>query len=240
MKQQRAESTRARLVRAAVELFGERGYVGTNINDVTRGAGVTKGALYFHFAGKDELVAAVASEVDRALEELCARVYHGGVGDDAQVLIDLTHLLGRELASHPYLRAGFRLARECGGRGRPFHDAYLTWSAIVSRAVSEVAERKGLADDAACESVSMTVLAISVGLEALLAADLPAGDPSKRLADIWRLVLPEIVPGGNACELRPEGGDRAFPPGPEEPSEDGAPAALGAERVETVRRDHPG
>lgn len=51
------ESTRSRLLRAAVEVFAERGYEGTRVQEVARRAGLTTGAIYGNFSGKSELLA---------------------------------------------------------------------------------------------------------------------------------------------------------------------------------------
>ena len=47
-----------RIVAAAAEVFGERGYEGTNLEDVAERLDVTKGSLYYYFPGKDELAVA--------------------------------------------------------------------------------------------------------------------------------------------------------------------------------------
>jgi AcrR family transcriptional regulator len=47
--------TRERIERAALVLFVERGINGTSIRDVARKAGVSQGAMYNHYASKDDL-----------------------------------------------------------------------------------------------------------------------------------------------------------------------------------------
>lgn len=47
-----------RIVAAAAEVFGERGYDAANLEDVAERLDVTKGSLYYYFAGKDELATA--------------------------------------------------------------------------------------------------------------------------------------------------------------------------------------
>lgn len=47
-----------RIVATAAELFGERGYDAVNLEDVAERLDVTKGSLYYYFAGKDELAIA--------------------------------------------------------------------------------------------------------------------------------------------------------------------------------------
>lgn len=64
-KAERKAETRSALVGAARRLFTERGYAATSTEEVIRGAGVSRGALYHHFRDKEELFRAVYEEVDR-------------------------------------------------------------------------------------------------------------------------------------------------------------------------------
>jgi AcrR family transcriptional regulator len=59
LRERQAEATRQQLVDVARQLFTERGYAGTSIEDIIERAGVARGALYHHFPGKDALFAAV-------------------------------------------------------------------------------------------------------------------------------------------------------------------------------------
>ena len=52
-------STRDRLLAAAVEVFVEQGYEGARLQDIARTAGLTTGAIYANFRGKDELLTGV-------------------------------------------------------------------------------------------------------------------------------------------------------------------------------------
>lgn len=76
---QRSERTRAELVAAARGLFSSRGYAAVSTEEVVREAGVTRGALYHQFTGKEELFRAVLEQVE---EEFTARI-GAIVGDGA-------------------------------------------------------------------------------------------------------------------------------------------------------------
>jgi AcrR family transcriptional regulator len=56
-------ATRGQLIEVATSLFAERGYEGTSIEAVLAAAGVSRGALYHHFAGKEALFTAVLEAV---------------------------------------------------------------------------------------------------------------------------------------------------------------------------------
>jgi AcrR family transcriptional regulator len=64
-------ATRGRLVEVATSLFADHGYEGTSIEAVLAAAGVSRGALYHHFAGKEALFAAVLLAIsDRVTAEV--------------------------------------------------------------------------------------------------------------------------------------------------------------------------
>ncbi len=60
--ERRKEARPAELLAAALDLFVEKGYAGTRLDDVAARAGVSKGTLYLYFANKEELFKAVARE----------------------------------------------------------------------------------------------------------------------------------------------------------------------------------
>jgi AcrR family transcriptional regulator len=62
-------ATRTSLVEAARTLFGEQGYAETSLDEVVSLAEVTKGALYHHFSGKEDLFAAVYEQVQREVSD---------------------------------------------------------------------------------------------------------------------------------------------------------------------------
>jgi AcrR family transcriptional regulator len=71
-KAEQSEATRAELLAAARRLFTERGYGAVGTEEIVRAAGVTRGALYHHFAGKKDLFRAVYEDVEREVVEVIA------------------------------------------------------------------------------------------------------------------------------------------------------------------------
>jgi AcrR family transcriptional regulator len=63
-REEYTELTRRALLDSAAAAFVERGYADASLDEIARGARVTKGALYHHFAGKQELFRAVFEEVE--------------------------------------------------------------------------------------------------------------------------------------------------------------------------------
>jgi AcrR family transcriptional regulator len=64
-------ATRGQLIEVATSLFADHGYEGTSIEAVLAAAGVSRGALYHHFAGKEALFKAVVLAIsDRVTAEV--------------------------------------------------------------------------------------------------------------------------------------------------------------------------
>jgi AcrR family transcriptional regulator len=68
---ERAADTRDTLIAAARALFANPGFADVALETIVRDAGVTRGALYHHFADKTELFAAVFEQVEA---EMAARM----------------------------------------------------------------------------------------------------------------------------------------------------------------------
>lgn len=66
---ERSAATRDALISAARPLFAARGYADVGTEEIVRAAGVTRGALYHHFADKTELFAAVFEVVEAEVSE---------------------------------------------------------------------------------------------------------------------------------------------------------------------------
>ncbi len=85
-KAERSEATRSALVAVARALFAERGYADVGTEEIVRSAGVTRGALYHHFAGKKELFQAVYEDVERQLVERISESAISSASDPLQAL----------------------------------------------------------------------------------------------------------------------------------------------------------
>jgi AcrR family transcriptional regulator len=86
LKAAQSEATRAALIATALRLFAERGYADVGTEEIVRAAGVTRGALYHHFAGKRELFEAVYEDVERQLVERIATSAIASATDPLQAL----------------------------------------------------------------------------------------------------------------------------------------------------------
>ena len=60
-----AEGTKERILRTALELFAQNGYLGTSMNDIAGQLGITKAALYKHYASKQEILDKIVERMNR-------------------------------------------------------------------------------------------------------------------------------------------------------------------------------
>ncbi len=206
-RQSRSENTRLHLVRSAAELFDRNGFSGATLEDVSRAAGVTKGAFYFHFSSKDELAGAIQAEACALLRTTVYRVLADGVLV-LQSLVDLTHELAHWLETEAVVRASLRTARECGHRGAPFLDFYVDLlSAVETMLLS--AERAGeVADRVAVDQASTLVLTICAGVDMLWWSGIRHGDIRDNVREMWQLILPGLVGEANLGRVDPAGPPR--------------------------------
>ncbi|MCI8210322.1 TetR family transcriptional regulator [Pseudomonas sp. S25] len=65
-----AQVTRSQILEAAEKAFYERGVARTTLADIASLAGVTRGAIYWHFSNKADLVQAMLDSIQEPLEEM--------------------------------------------------------------------------------------------------------------------------------------------------------------------------
>jgi TetR/AcrR family transcriptional regulator, transcriptional repressor for nem operon len=83
----RAASTRRRLLDAAVQVIRAKGYEAATVDDLCREAGLTKGAFFHHFRGKEDLALAAAAHFATNAEALFAGApYHAPADPRDRVL----------------------------------------------------------------------------------------------------------------------------------------------------------
>jgi AcrR family transcriptional regulator len=70
-------ATRGQLIEVATSLFAENGYESTSIEAVLAAAGVSRGALYHHFAGKEALFTAVLETVSERITAEITEIISG-------------------------------------------------------------------------------------------------------------------------------------------------------------------
>jgi TetR/AcrR family transcriptional regulator, repressor of the mexAB-oprM multidrug resistance operon len=111
---QDAEKTRCAILEAAEALFLEKGVAHTSLEHIARHAGVTRGAVYWHFANKADLFNAMLNQVRLPPEQLAERMRGCPEHDPLQTLRELCIEAIENLAREPQKKRIFTiLLRKC-------------------------------------------------------------------------------------------------------------------------------
>lgn len=191
-QQARAIETRAAIIRAAADVFGNRGYGGASMADICVAAGLTKGALYFHFDSKDALALAVIdAQHERALalgDELLHSDQPG-----LHVLLRMAFELGKQVRDDSVSRAGIRLTMESSNLSVPVVTPYRDWIAacelLLRRAILDGDVREDVDVAAAAHFISPAFTGVQVVSGVLTGR----ADLMQRLIEMWSFVLPSLV-----------------------------------------------
>lgn len=80
-KPSQRQGTFDKILAAALDLFVSRGFEGTTVDEIAEAAGLTKGAIYFHFATKDDVLLALLDQVEKNfVDPMDRRVRRAGPG----------------------------------------------------------------------------------------------------------------------------------------------------------------
>jgi AcrR family transcriptional regulator len=225
-RQARALATRQAVLRAAAEVFDQRGYAGATMAEILTHAAVTKGALYFHFSSKEELALAVIEEQSTWLAG-----WQPTSESPVQTLIDLGYAFAGALQQDPLVRGSIRLTIEHGSFTQPQITAYRGWSDAARMLLQHATEagelHPGLDIDGAADLIVAAVTGIQLTSQVL--AD--RTDLFKRMNDLWTLLLPGMVqPHALArLNLQPPQADRGTAAGSGTGAGTGTAADAGAE-----------
>ncbi|WP_233831931.1 TetR family transcriptional regulator [Paraburkholderia sp. ZP32-5] len=102
-----ALETRNKILDAAEQVFFEKGVSRTSLADIAQAAGVTRGAIYWHFAHKSELFTEMFDRVLLPLDELKAASLDPNQADPLGRLIEVCTVCLRDTANNPRQRRVF-------------------------------------------------------------------------------------------------------------------------------------
>lgn len=154
------EASRRRILDAAAEIAGERGYAGTSMSEVLKRSGLPKSSIYWHFEDKDALFAAVIEDsYERWMEEFNIRA-----GSRELAPPELLVLLHDSLASFPaFLRFGQLVILERHETELTARAKFLEIRAASLRNLAAIFARATGADQAAADAFAAVALALVDG-----------------------------------------------------------------------------
>jgi AcrR family transcriptional regulator len=98
------EQTKEAIVLAAEDLFSEHGYEKVSLEDIASAAGVTRGAVHWHFKNKQGLLLEIRSRIEMPMEHLHNLMISDSCKDPLQALADTLRKSLREFQNDPKLR----------------------------------------------------------------------------------------------------------------------------------------
>ncbi|WP_405664328.1 TetR/AcrR family transcriptional regulator [Streptomyces sp. NBC_01166] len=187
-RQQRAIRTRRIFLEAAAEVFDEHGYDAATIAAILDRAGLTRGALYFHFTSKEELARGVLQEA----------VTSDGVTPQTfklQEWVDIALLLAYRLPREPLLSASIRLSVDPRARGL-FGTRWPDWITLGTEILTEARERGELLPHVDPETTSRLFVGAWTGVQLVTESMAEPPDLVAEISALFELILPNnAVPG---------------------------------------------
>ncbi|MER6570309.1 ScbR family autoregulator-binding transcription factor [Streptomyces sp. NPDC001093] len=184
-RQERAVRTRRAVIQAAAEVFAERGYAAATIAEILDRAGVTKGALYFHFDSKEALargvIEAQISDGAWAPREL-----------KLQEWVDVGMVLAHQIPRDVILLAGIRLSADLQGR-RMFGSAWPAWIELSTKLLAEAKERGEVLPHVLPAETAECFLGAWIGTQMFSEASTDWSDLSERVSVLFNHMLPAIA-----------------------------------------------
>ncbi|MCM1970653.1 ScbR family autoregulator-binding transcription factor [Streptomyces sp. NPDC002812] len=199
-RQERAEITRQAILDGAAIAFDRTGFHGTSLTDVVGHAGVTKGALYFHFSSKEALAQTLMDEQFQVSEGLPAIVEPG-----LQTAIDLTHRMACGLRSNVRIRAGIRLVIEFGSFTDPDPSPYNAWIDTCHGILVPAQERGDVLPSVDAYDAATMIVGAFTGIQLTSHVRTRREDLHARVVDLWNFLLPGIVPAERISRFDPAG-----------------------------------
>lgn len=207
-RQARAVATRERILEAAAADFACVGYHGSSLSRILeRSTGVTKGALYFHFASKEAMALAVVEGMAGAYARLveCAAVEDAAF-DPLRRAALLAARVQDVLYGSAVVRAGVRLAGESAVE--PTWSAWPTrfWEARFGELFAEGRRRGDVRDAVDPAAMARCVLDLSHGAFTTSTVTTGLEDLAVRVTHNWEVVLGFMAEASWLAGWQAEGG----------------------------------
>ncbi|WP_030147229.1 MULTISPECIES: ScbR family autoregulator-binding transcription factor [unclassified Streptomyces] len=194
LQQDRAVRTRETIIRGAAEVFDEYGFNGASISRIMQRAGVSQGAMYFHFKSKEDLARAVMNaQADTIVPQLDS---HG-----LQRIVDMTFVWAWQIQRDVLLRAGVRLTNEQEGTGVRDATPYLEWARILETALRQAQEEGDIVESVDVLKVSEFLVSACTGLQMYANAVSGRQDLPERVVSMWQILLPGLATAGAGASI---------------------------------------
>jgi AcrR family transcriptional regulator len=191
-RQARAVATRETILDAAAREFAAEGYQAASLSKILERSGVTKGALYFHFASKEAMARAVADVMEARLPEVVADWEargHDPLTTSTYVAVGFAELLRDEVIC----RGGLRVVHEGALGPERARFPYDFWETVHARLLARAREAGSLRDGIDPAELARTVVALATGVRVLCLADGGYAAVRERTEAAWSVLLAGVA-----------------------------------------------
>ncbi|KZF06150.1 MAG: ScbR family autoregulator-binding transcription factor [Rhodococcus sp. (in: high G+C Gram-positive bacteria)] len=189
--QERAVLTRQAVILGAAKSFEKFGY-SASLTTILQHAGVTKGAMYFHFSSKEELAHAVI-DAQHGMAMEGAQLVAAHSDSAIETLVFVSQEMARQLVTEPIARGGMRLTMEIGSIQGPIEKTYLDWIDSIRQVAEQAASDGDIVQGTDIDALARFIVGSFTGVQILSEMLTGRADLYERLSQLWALVLPTIV-----------------------------------------------
>ncbi|SMC88030.1 ScbR family autoregulator-binding transcription factor [Lentzea albidocapillata] len=184
-KREKSAHTRAKLLRAAAEVFDREGFSRSSLTAVCARADVSKGALYCHFRSKEALGVAIIEEQSLLWHRLRDEVL-AVESSPVQALIVMSFEFVGRLETDLTVRVSAKLLREAVFFDVAAAAQVIGWVTVVRDLLSLASERGELRPEVNVRHAAEQIVAELLGLQFVAQALTGGTDLRVRLSRLWR------------------------------------------------------
>lgn len=199
-QQERARITRQKILQAAADVIHRVGFANATLGDITEAAGVTKGALYFHFVSKEDIAHAVIDEQHRVSREGAEAILAGG-GSPVELMMRLCMDLTVRLMTDPIVRAGIRLTTDSTTFETPLMDPYLDWMETFQTLATQAIAAGEVTDAVTPAQFSRVLIPAFTGIQLVSDTFTERADLPERIHELWIVLLNAVAAESHRNEL---------------------------------------
>jgi AcrR family transcriptional regulator len=186
--QQRAVLTRGRVLLAAAEVFARTGFLAASMNDIVVAAGVTKGAVYFHFPSKEALAVAIVEEQFAQWPAVVAAITENSP-DALTGVVALTYEVGSRFRDDVLTTAGIRLSFERELVNAAMPTPFVGWIGILQELFARARREGQLRPGLQPGPIARALVGGFFGIQHVSEILTDRTDLETRLDEFWKIFL---------------------------------------------------
>ena len=197
------EEATSRILDAANKVFAEKGYHEATMDDIAKRLGVSKGAIYLYFSGKEDLFEAMCKTAPQAFKE----ILYSSFGTEANPIQSATEFFDKMLklsASNPGL--SFEILSEASRNPtlkRILKQNHAEYEEVLTGFLEEGRKRRIVGDNLDLRPLANSLIALWNGLETLLVSGLSVNEARRAWLEALKAIFMNQHKANNNPPVRP-------------------------------------